>query len=74
MIADMLSTLKEEHQKINDRENNEDFKCFSEYLLQGKQPKKYILLMDRQRCLSLEDKIQHFAKRKRIELVPDCEK
>nr|XP_022902668.1 tRNA pseudouridine(38/39) synthase isoform X1 [Onthophagus taurus] len=41
---------------------------FSDFLLQGIKAKNYVPVMKRQKCDSLEDKIKHYTKRKRIEI------
>ncbi|KAJ8927470.1 hypothetical protein NQ314_020067 [Rhamnusium bicolor] len=68
MIKEMLKSLNEEYENLRGckTENN---KYFSECLLQGVKSKKYIPVMKRQTCDSLEDKIKHFSKRNRIEIV-----
>lgn len=53
--------------------NPQTIKCPSEYLVGGVKAKNYIPLMKRQKCESLEDKIEHYSKRKRIEVVSPCD-
>ncbi|XP_050294650.1 tRNA pseudouridine(38/39) synthase [Anthonomus grandis grandis] len=65
MIKDIINSLTK-HQ-----ENPNDLKCLTEYLVGGVKPKTYVPVMKRPKCKSLEDKIQHYSKRKRIEIVTD---
>ncbi|XP_076257439.1 tRNA pseudouridine(38/39) synthase isoform X2 [Rhynchophorus ferrugineus] len=44
-------------------------KCLTENLLTGVKPKKYVPVLKRQKCESLEDKIHHYSKRNRIEII-----
>ncbi|KAB0799640.1 hypothetical protein PPYR_07520 [Photinus pyralis] len=41
--------------------------CQSNYLLNGVRAKKYVPLVQRQKCESLENRIQHFIKRRKLE-------
>uniref|UniRef100_A0A6P7FY38 tRNA pseudouridine(38/39) synthase n=1 Tax=Diabrotica virgifera virgifera TaxID=50390 RepID=A0A6P7FY38_DIAVI len=52
------------------RKNDEDstYKCLSEHLVQGVRCKKYQPLLERQSCHSLEHKIEHFTKRRKLQI------
>lgn len=64
----MLRNLNEEYDRVKkDEDQNE--KYLGECLLQGVKSRKYTPIMKRQTCDSLEDKIKHFAKRNRIEVI-----
>ncbi|XP_019874758.1 tRNA pseudouridine(38/39) synthase [Aethina tumida] len=69
MIRHMISSLQSILKTMPQEESDEI--CLSEYLMQGIRYKKYIPLMKRQKCESLEEKIKHFAKRKRIEVIKE---
>lgn len=68
MIKEMLRNLNEQHQRIKKNELQND-KYLGECLLQGVKSRKYTPIMKRPTCDSLEDKIKHFAKRNRIEVI-----
>lgn len=61
MIKDMLNNIQSEYP--DSLEN-----CLSENLLPNLRTRNYTPVMKRPTCDSLEDKIKHFTKRKRIEL------
>ncbi|XP_030765071.1 tRNA pseudouridine(38/39) synthase isoform X2 [Sitophilus oryzae] len=63
MIEDIISNL------MKQVDGSCELRCLSENLLNGVKTKKYVPVMKRQKCESLEDKIEHFSKRNRIELV-----
>lgn len=60
MVKDMLMSIKNEYGLKNDSS------CLSNILIQEIKAKAHIPLMKRQTCNSLEDKIEHFTKRKKI--------
>lgn len=60
MIKDMLIHITNEFAL-----EKKDSRCFSNILIQDIKTKTHIPLMKRQTCNSLEDKIKHFAKRKK---------
>ncbi|XP_066150197.1 tRNA pseudouridine(38/39) synthase isoform X2 [Euwallacea fornicatus] len=63
MIRDVISNL------LGKLEVTTEITCLSECLISGAKSKKYIPIMKRKTCESLEDKIQHYSKRKRIKVV-----
>ncbi|KAG5897914.1 hypothetical protein JTB14_014031 [Gonioctena quinquepunctata] len=68
MVKDMITSLKGESLQIKG-EKTEEENCLSSILLQKPSPKIYLPLLERKTCGSLEDKIKHFTKRKRIEIA-----
>ncbi|CAH0560811.1 unnamed protein product [Brassicogethes aeneus] len=64
-LEDNLKTISEKNDKTLEKN------CLSEYLIQGVKMKNYIPLMKRQKCKTLEERIKHFTKRKRIEIVKE---
>ncbi|XP_060530616.1 tRNA pseudouridine(38/39) synthase [Cylas formicarius] len=62
MVKDMISNL-------NDYFPKESPQNLSQHLLSGVKVKKYIPVLKRQRCDSLETKIKHYSKRNRIEII-----
>ncbi|KAJ8975058.1 hypothetical protein NQ317_005775 [Molorchus minor] len=73
MIGDMLTDLNKVFKDIKTSDDTVT-KCFSDCLIQGVKSKKYIPVMKRQLCHSLEEKIEHFKKRNRIENIDDIQK
>ncbi|XP_018568246.1 tRNA pseudouridine(38/39) synthase [Anoplophora glabripennis] len=68
MIKEMVRELNEEYLRVKTPELQND-KYLGECLLQGVKSRKYTPIMKRPTCDSLEDKIKHFAKRNRIEVI-----
>lgn len=68
MVKDMLVNLKNEYGIINDELN-----CLSNQLLPGAKTKIYVPVMKRPTCESLEEKLKHFSKRKKIEINKNSE-
>lgn len=68
MIYDMLTNLESQ---LNNSEKNKS--CLSNALLQGTKTKKYVPVMKRKLCNSLEEKIESFAKRNRIDITSHME-
>lgn len=68
MLKDMLDNLSSQLDDL------QSIKCPSDYLVEGVKSKKYTPIMKRQKCESLEDKIKHYSKRKRIEVVSSTDK
>nr|XP_023012293.1 tRNA pseudouridine(38/39) synthase [Leptinotarsa decemlineata] len=68
MVKDMVASLETDRKTLSIDCNKEE-KCLSTNLFQKPSSKIYIPLMKRHTCDSLEDKIKHFTKRKRIEIV-----
>nr|CAG4634860.1 EOG090X083V [Alona affinis] len=66
MIGEMLNCL--EQLPVESKMENQ-----IKGLLMGAERKTYIPLLKRPTCESLEERIEHFAKRKRIEVVDDTE-
>ncbi|CAG9766637.1 unnamed protein product [Ceutorhynchus assimilis] len=64
MIKDIINNL---YGKLD---NKDETKCLSEHLVAGVKAKNYVPVMKRQKCESLENKIVHYSKRKRIEIIP----
>ncbi|CAH1159676.1 unnamed protein product [Phaedon cochleariae] len=69
MLKDMLISLKNDLQTVCSNNEDKHEKCLSEHLLPKHSPNNYLPVMKRQTCNSLESKIEHFAKRKRIQIV-----
>nr|CAG4651076.1 EOG090X083V [Simocephalus serrulatus]SVE94307.1 EOG090X083V [Simocephalus serrulatus] len=63
--ATMLKEMLSELEKLSDVKIENQLKS----LVQGIEPKIYLPLMKRQKCESLEKRIEHYAKRKRIEII-----
>ncbi|XP_057653874.1 tRNA pseudouridine(38/39) synthase isoform X2 [Diorhabda carinulata] len=69
MVRDMIKAI--ENIKISKKLPVVETKCLSEHLVQHLKTKNYVPLLKRQTCDSLEDKIEHYMKRKRIELIDE---
>ncbi|ENN81864.1 hypothetical protein D910_03046 [Dendroctonus ponderosae] len=54
-------------------EEPQEIRCLSESLIGGVKAKHYTEVIKRQKCESLEHKIKHYSKRKRIEIMPNQE-
>ncbi|XP_076307098.1 tRNA pseudouridine(38/39) synthase isoform X2 [Tachypleus tridentatus] len=61
IIKQMLTDLENLH-----GEHTESISCQTEYLTMGAKPRIYKPLLERPHCESLEDRIQHYAKRQKI--------
>lgn len=64
MVKDMLTNVK----SVCEHPQNES-SCLSNVLLTNVKARTYIPVMKRPTCNSLEDKIKHFAKRKKFKKV-----
>lgn len=62
MIKDMLTSIK------NESGYRQADTCLSNVLLQGVKARTYIPVMKRPTCNSLDDKIKHFGKRKKLKI------
>ncbi|KAJ8922599.1 hypothetical protein NQ315_007630 [Exocentrus adspersus] len=67
MVKEMLKILNEEYHQLKQVKQND--KYLGECLLQGTKSRTYIPIMKRKTCDSLDDKIKHFTKRNRIQVL-----
>lgn len=63
----MLREILHRVEELVDEKIENQTRC----LVSGVKPKVHIPLMKRPKCDSLEERIEHYAKRKRIEIVDD---
>ncbi|XP_072376721.1 tRNA pseudouridine(38/39) synthase isoform X2 [Diabrotica undecimpunctata] len=66
LIKGMVTSLVSLKRK--NEEGDSTYKCLSENLIQGIRCKKYQPLLERQSCHSLEHKIEHFTKRRKLKV------
>nr|CAG4649432.1 EOG090X083V [Scapholeberis mucronata]SVE93687.1 EOG090X083V [Scapholeberis mucronata] len=65
--ATMLREILTELEKLSNCRIESQIKS----LVNGIEPKTYVPLLKRQKCESLEERIEHYAKKKRIEIIDD---
>ncbi|CAB3233731.1 unnamed protein product [Arctia plantaginis] len=66
-LEEQLSVTETEHSS-GVRSNKDRVVAYTDCLLQGVKPKVYTPLMKRSTCSSLEDRIEHYAKRRKLKM------
>ncbi|XP_013143375.1 PREDICTED: tRNA pseudouridine(38/39) synthase [Papilio polytes] len=71
MIRDTLNQLEFEYNRLGNKEENNIYQkdkvlSYTDCLLQGVKPKVYVPLLKRETCTSLEEKIDYYTKKRKL--------